>query len=80
VFPAVALSLAALPGVTGCSQFDKALGQQQAMVSFNDGTPVPVRLHVRAACGKLPDVVAAEPPARSALGPRVRKSPESTCR
>jgi hypothetical protein len=50
------LSLVAVTAVTGCSQFDKALGQQQAFVSFKDGTPVPVRLHVRAACAKLPNV------------------------
>jgi hypothetical protein len=56
VVPAVALSLL---GVTGCSQFDKALGQQQAFVSFKDGTPVSVKLHVRAACDKLPNVSAA---------------------
>jgi hypothetical protein len=45
-----------MTALTGCSQFDKALGQQQALVSFKDGTPVSVRLHVRAACGKLPNV------------------------
>jgi len=45
--------------VTGCAQFDKALGQQQAVVSFKSGTPVAVRLHVRAACDKLPNVSAA---------------------
>jgi hypothetical protein len=50
------LSLVAVTAVTGCSQFDKALGQQQAFVSFKAGTPVPVRLHVRAACAKLPNV------------------------
>jgi hypothetical protein len=62
VFPAVALGLAASLGVTGCSQFNKALGQQQALVSFKDSTPVSVRLHVRAACGKLPNVAAAPIP------------------
>jgi hypothetical protein len=51
--PAAAICLLA---VTGCAQFDKALGQQQALVSFKDGTPVAVRLQVRAACGKLPNV------------------------
>jgi hypothetical protein len=51
-----------LLAVTGCSQFDKALGQQQALVSFKDGTPVAVRLHVRAACDKLPNVTAAPIP------------------
>jgi hypothetical protein len=56
VFPAVALFLAGSLCVTGCSQFDKALGQQQALVSFKDGTPVSVRLQVRAACGRLPNV------------------------
>ncbi len=62
MIPAVATGLAALLGVSGCSQFDKALGQQQALVSFKDGTPVSVRLHVRAACGKLPNVAAAPIP------------------
>ena len=62
VIPAVAAGLAALLGVSGCSQFDKALGQQQALVSFKSGTPVSVRLHVRAACDKLPNVSAAPIP------------------
>jgi hypothetical protein len=60
VVPAVAICLLS---VTGCSQFDKALGQRQALVSFKDGTPVAVRLHVRAACAKLPNVSAAPIPA-----------------
>ena len=59
VIPAVAAGLAALLGVSGCSQFDKALGQQQALVSFKSGTPMSVRLQVRAACDKLPNVSAA---------------------
>ena len=58
----VALTLSLLC-VTGCAQFDKALGQQQALVSFKDGTPVSVRLQVRAACAKLPNVSAAPIPA-----------------
>ena len=62
VIPAVVLGLTGVLGVTGCSQFDKALGQQQALVSFKDGTPVSVRLHVRAACAKLPNVAAAAIP------------------
>jgi hypothetical protein len=53
VVPAIAVCLL---GVTGCSQFNKALGQQQALVSFKDGTSVSARLHVRAACAKLPNV------------------------
>jgi hypothetical protein len=59
VIPAVALGLTGLLGVTGCSQFNKALGQQQALISFKDGTPVSVRLQVRSACDKLPNVSAA---------------------
>jgi hypothetical protein len=51
--------MACLLGVTGCAQFNKSLGQQQAFISFKDGTPVPTRLHVRAACAKLPHVSAA---------------------
>ncbi len=52
-----------LLGLTGCAQFDKALGQEQALVSFKDGTPVSVRLQVRAACAKVPDVSAVPIPA-----------------
>ena len=58
VLPRVATLVIALCllGVTGCAQMDKALGQRQALVSFKDGTSVSVRLQVRAACGKLPNV------------------------
>jgi hypothetical protein len=60
-----------LLGVTGCSQFDKALGQQQALVSFTPGASNAVRLQVREACGKLPNVhpapVAKSVPLTSAL-------------
>ena len=59
VIPAVVLGLSGVLGVTGCSQFNKALGQQQALVSFKSGTPVSVRLQVRTACDKLPNVSAA---------------------
>jgi hypothetical protein len=45
-------------GVTGCSQFDKSLSQTQALVSFKSDTSVSARLHVRAACAKLPNVSA----------------------
>lgn len=43
---------------TGCSQFDKALGQQQATVYFQSSTPVPFKLKVRTACNNLPHVKA----------------------
>lgn len=58
VLPPVVIASAALCalGVTGCSQFDKALGQQRAVVSFKAAAPTSARLHVRAACGKLPNV------------------------
>lgn len=59
VVPAVAICLLS---VTGCAQFNKALGQRQALVSFKEGTPVAVRLHVRVACAKPPDVSAAPIP------------------
>lgn len=59
VVPAIAVCLL---GVAGCSQFNKALGQQQALVSFKNGTSVSARLNVRAACAKLPNVSAAPLP------------------
>lgn len=46
-------------GVTGCAQFDKSLGQQQALVSFKADTPVSVRMQVRTTCAKVPHVSAA---------------------
>lgn len=45
-------------GVTGCAQFNKALGQQQAMIYFQTNTPVSFKLKVRAACDHLPHVKA----------------------
>jgi hypothetical protein len=59
VVPIAVLGTVSLLGATGCAQFDKSLGQQQALVSFNPGTPVSVRLHVRTACAKAPHVIAA---------------------
>ena len=51
----VAVTVAALV-LAGCSQFDAALGQRQAVVTFRPDTPVSQRLAVRSACGKVPDV------------------------
>jgi len=51
--------------LAGCSQFDAALGQRQAVVTFRPNTPVSQRLAVRSACGKLPEVIA--PPVPSNL-------------
>jgi hypothetical protein len=58
----VALALAGVAcclSVTGCAQFNKALGQQQALIYFKESTPVAFKLKVRAACDKLPHVKAA---------------------
>jgi hypothetical protein len=53
--PAVVLT-ACVVGATGCAAMNKALGQQQAIVTFHDGASTAARLQVRAACGKLPNV------------------------
>jgi len=53
----VAATVAALV-LAGCSQFDAALGQRQAVVTFRPDTPVSQRLAVRSACGKVPEVKA----------------------
>src|SRR3984957_388897 len=50
--------LACCLGVTGCAQFDKALGQQQAVIYFQQSTSVTFKLKVRAACNNLPHVTA----------------------
>ena len=56
---AIGLAIAAgCAGVTGCAQFNKALGQQQATVYFTTSTPVDFKLKVRAACDNLPHVKA----------------------
>jgi hypothetical protein len=44
--------------LAGCSQFDAALGQRQAVVSFRPGTPLSQRLTIRSACAKVPAVTA----------------------
>lgn len=52
------IALIATAALVGCSRFDAALGQRQAVVSFRTGTSVPQRLAVRSACAKLPAVKA----------------------
>jgi hypothetical protein len=54
---ALGLALATVIALAGCSQFDSALGQQQAVVAFRDGTPLAQRLAVRTACAEPPAVV-----------------------
>jgi len=53
---AATVALAAL--LAGCSQFDRALGQRQAIVSFRPDTPLSQRLTVRSTCAKVPAVKA----------------------
>jgi len=42
--------------LAGCSRFDAALGQRQAIVTFDAGTTLAQRMAVRAVCGKIPHV------------------------
>lgn len=60
-----ALGLAGLVclAVTGCAEFDKALGQQQVDVYFQQSTTVAYKLQVRSACNNLPNVKAEPIPA-----------------
>jgi hypothetical protein len=52
------VGVACFLGAAGCSQFNKALGQQQASIYFKQSTPVAFKLKVRAACNNLPHVKA----------------------
>jgi hypothetical protein len=38
----------------GCAGFNKAFGQREAVVIFQEGTPASARLAVRAACSHVP--------------------------
>jgi len=60
-----ATALLAASALAGCSQFDAALGQREAVVTFRTGTPVSQRLAVRSTCTKVPAVTA--PPLPSDL-------------
>ena len=51
------LAVLAVLAAAGCSSFDKAFGQQEAVVQFRPQTPNAVRLQVRAACSHLPNAV-----------------------
>lgn len=55
---AAGAAVSALTVLAGCSKFDAALGQRQAVVTFSDGTSVAQRLAVRATCAKTPAVTA----------------------
>jgi hypothetical protein len=56
-------AVVAVAALAGCSQFDAALGQRQAVVSFRPGTPLSQRLTVRSTCAKVPAVKAQPLPA-----------------
>jgi hypothetical protein len=63
--PAVVAAIVAAVALAGCSQFNQALGQREAVVAFKPDTPVSQRLAVRSACAKVPEVKA--PPVPSDL-------------
>jgi hypothetical protein len=48
--------IAAATTLVGCSQFDAALGQRQAVVTFTDAATLAQRMTVRTACAKPPNV------------------------
>ena len=53
---AVGSMVAAVIALGGCSQFDAALGQRQAVVTFTDNATLAQRLAVRSACANTPNV------------------------
>ncbi|HEX5298065.1 MAG TPA: hypothetical protein VFW50_13860 [Streptosporangiaceae bacterium] len=55
---AAGAGLILVTALAGCSQFNAALGQRQAIVSFRPGTTISQRLAVRSACAKVPAVTA----------------------
>jgi hypothetical protein len=50
----IAGSVLLAAGVGGCAKFDAALGKQEAVVQFKDGTTRATRLQVRADCSHIP--------------------------
>ena len=51
----IAGSLLVAGGLGGCAKFDAALGKQEIVVNFKDGTRTATRLKVRAACSHIPE-------------------------
>ena len=49
--------IAAVAALAGCAQFDAALGQRQAVVTFTDSATLAQRMAVRTACAKPPNVI-----------------------
>lgn len=56
VLPSVVVAALAIGLVAGCSNFDKALGQQQATVSFKSGVSNATKLKIRATCATVQNV------------------------
>jgi hypothetical protein len=52
----IAAGIAAAAGLSACSKFDAALGQQWATVNFKANTSEATVLQVRAACSHIPNV------------------------
>jgi hypothetical protein len=50
----IAGSLLVAAGLGGCAKFDAALGKQEMVVHFKNGTTTATRLKVRAACSHIP--------------------------
>ena len=50
--------VAAAAALAGCSRFDAALDQRQAIVTFTDSATLAQRLAVRSSCAKTPNVTA----------------------
>lgn len=50
----IAGSLLVAAALGGCAKFDAALGKQEMVVHFKDGTATATRLKVRAACSHIP--------------------------
>ena len=48
--------IAAAAALAGCAQFDAALGQREAVVTFTDSATLAQRMTVRTACAKPPNV------------------------
>ena len=55
---AVAAIAAAALALSGCAKFDAAMSQQEAVVTFADGTSQATMLKVRDACAKVPGATA----------------------
>jgi hypothetical protein len=76
---AVGLAVTAL---AGCSRFNAALGQREAIVTFRSDTTVQQRMAVRAACAKVPSVTApplpADPTSPYALQPLIYRIDHAT--